>query len=110
MADTLSQLGTPPPNRSGQAFLSALREQRMRIYRHMRSLEDTPRLAAFVFDLFTRLAQSNQSQLEPATITRLNEQLGRFDEPPSQVRLTLPSGIHISLEQALTMPAPQALE
>ena len=89
-----------------RAFLDRLYERRDEVFEHAISLERGDSIAAFVFDLFVRLAQHNHSYIDRSLIQRLSDQLERFEEPISEVNIPLMEGMVLTLEQALTLGAP----
>jgi hypothetical protein len=94
--------------KQNRVFLDALHQRRSFVFEHMKKHGQSNQIAAFIFDLFTRFAQSGKKQLDTLSIQKLNEQFGRFDSPTSEVKLTLPNGTMLSLEYALTLGAPPA--
>jgi len=92
---------TPAPSR---AFLDALEARRELIYRHVKSMPQGERAADFVFDLLTRLA--NKGRLDVASISTFHSKSQHLEVPPSELEISLPDGITLSLEQCLTFGAP----
>ena len=86
-----------------RVFLNRLVQHRTDIYAHAMGLERSDAIAAFVFDLFIRLAQHNHSFIDRSLIQRLNDQLERFEQPISEVNIPLIEGMVLTLEQALTL-------
>jgi hypothetical protein len=89
-----------------RVFLDALAHRRKEIFAHSEQQNMCDTIATFIFELFTRLARSNRQHIDGSLIQKLNDQLGRFEVPLSEVNITLPEGMILSLEHALTLGAP----
>jgi len=91
--------GAPP-----RVFLTALEERRGEMFRYARQHPQSARIADFLFDVLTRLA--NKGQLDAASLNALCAQPEALGVPASEVEVRLPEGLTLSLEQALTFGAP----
>ena len=87
-----------------RAFLDALSAHHERVYQHARSLPNSGRISDFLFDLLTRLA--NKGRLDAASLNSFHSKSEHLPSPPSEIELTLPEGVTLTLEQALTFGAP----
>lgn len=99
---------SPYSRKQSRVFLDTLHQRRASVFEHMKKHSQSDQISSFIFDLFTRFAQSGKKQLDTTSIQKLNEQFGRFDSPTSEVKLTLPNGTMLTLEYALTLGAPPA--
>ncbi len=89
-----------------RVFLDTLHSYRADVFEYVQTLEDAYRIASYLFDSFTRLASSNKTQLDPASLNVLHEQLKHLNQTPANVSIKLMNGVVLSLEQALTLLAP----
>ena len=91
-------------NSPNRAFLDTLEARRALVFKHVRALPHSERTADFLFDLLTRLA--NKGRLDPASIAAFHSKSEHLPTPPAELELSLPEGVTLTLEQALTFGAP----
>jgi hypothetical protein len=93
-------------SKNQRVFLEALHQYRQGIFEYAQQIEYASSIATYLFNSFARLGQANKTQLDQTTLNLLHEQLGHLPQAPSRISIPLPSGVVLSLEQALLIPVP----
>ena len=49
---------------NSRVFLDKIQQRRLEVFEHSQKMENSAKIAAFIFEFLTRLAQNNQNHLE----------------------------------------------